>query len=134
MTALKRRTVTILIRVLLVLASFSTAFTVNTLASGTAHATTANTTAMLMPAFDAAGQLRPNWTGRTCSAFSRWQDKPTVANLDRLITFSLHLHRGYLQADVLELGADAMTAKPDQGYVDVAAQYVYEDCNNGSGL
>ena len=74
----------------------------------------------------------PNWTDRTCSAFARWEDKPTTAGLDKLVVFSLHLHRGYLQADVLELAADALTAKPDAGYVDVAAQYVGEDCYGGA--
>jgi len=83
-------------------------------------------------AVPASASTRVNWTQRTCSAFSRWQDKPTTAGLDKLITFSLHLPRGYLQADVLELGADALTAKPDRGYVDVAAQYVGEDCYGGA--
>ena len=80
----------------------------------------------------ASASAKPNWTGRTCSAFSRWQAHPATASLDKLVTFSLHLPRGYLQADVLELAADAMTAKPDQGYVDVAAQYVGEDCWGGA--
>ena len=119
-------------RGVLVLACGTTAFTVNTMTSGTAHATTASTTAMLMPALEAAGQLRPDWTGRTCSAFLRWQAKPTTGNLDKLVTFSLHLPRGYLQADVLQLAANEMTAKPDQGAVDVAAQYVGEDCYGGA--
>ena len=88
-------------------------------------------TAFAVPAH-ASVKPAPNWTGRTCSAFSRWQAKPTVAGLDKLVTFSLHLPRGYLQADVLELAADAMTAKPDAGYVDVAAQYVGEDCYGGA--
>ena len=88
-------------------------------------------TVFALPA-SASTKPAPNWTGRTCSAFSRWQDKPTTASLDKLVTFSLHLPRGYLQADVLELAADVMTAKPDQGYVDVAAQYVGEDCFGGA--
>ena len=88
-------------------------------------------TAFAVPAH-ASTKPAPNWTDRTCSAFSRWQDKPTTANLDKLVVFSLHLPRGYLQADVLELAADAMTAKPDAGYVDVAAQYVGEDCYGGA--
>ena len=79
-----------------------------------------------------AATIKPSWQGRTCSAFARWQHHPTTANLDRVITFSLHLRRGYLQADVLELGADAMTAKPDRGTVDIAAQYVGEDCYGGA--
>ena len=88
-------------------------------------------TAFALPAH-ASTKPAPNWTDRTCSAFARWQDKPTTVNLDKLVTFSLHLPRGYLQADVLELAADAMTAKPDAGYVDVAAQYVGEDCYGGA--
>ena len=63
---------------LLVLASFTTSFTVGQLA--------------MQPA--AAAVTAPTWTQRTCSAFSRWQAKPTVANLDKLVTFSLHLPRG----------------------------------------
>ena len=90
-------------------------------------------TAFALPAHaTVTGRPAPNWAGRTCSAFSRWQDKPTTANLDKLVTFSLHLPRGYLQADALELAADVLTAKPDQGYVDVAAQYVGEDCYGGA--
>ena len=88
---------------------------------------------MTVPA-SASTKPAPDWTGRTCSAFLRWQAKPTTGNLDKLVTFSLHLKRGYLQADVLELAADALTVKPDYKYVDVAAQYVYEDCHNGYGL
>ena len=88
-------------------------------------------TAFALPAH-ASTKPAPNWTDRTCSAFARWQAKPTTVNLDKLVTFSLHLHRGYLQADVLELAADALTAKPDAGYVDVAAQYVGEDCYGGA--
>ena len=88
-------------------------------------------TAFALPA-SASVKPAPNWTGRTCSAFARWQGKPTTAGLDKLVVFSLHLPRGYLQADVLELAADALTAKPDAGYVDVAAQYVGEDCYGGA--
>ena len=121
-------------RGVLVLACGTTAFTVNTMASQTAHAATASTTAMLMPALEAAGQLRPDWAGRTCSAFSRWQAKPTVAHLDTLVRDSLHLPHGYLQADVLQLAANALTAKPNALYVSDAGQYVYEDCHNGYGL
>ena len=77
---------------LLVLASFTTSFTVGQLA--------------MRPA--TAAVQAPTWTQRTCSAFSRWEAKPTTANLDKLVTFSLHLPRGYLQADVLELAADAL--------------------------
>jgi len=106
---------TILARGVLVLACGTTAFTVNTLAGVPAHAATA-----------------VSWTQRTCSAFSRWQDKPTTADLDKLVVFSLHLPRGYLAADVAELLADSVTAKPDQGYVSVAAQYVGEDCYGGA--
>ena len=88
-------------------------------------------TAFALPAH-ASTKPAPNWTDRTCSAFSRWQDKPTTAGLDKLVVFSLHLPRGYLQADVLELAADVLTVKPDPGYVDVAAQYVGEDCYGGA--
>ena len=88
-------------------------------------------TAFALPA-QASARPAPNWTQRTCSAFARWQARPTTAGLDKLVTFSLHLPRGYLQADVLELAADVLTVKPDQGYVDVAAQYVGEDCYGGA--
>jgi len=88
---------------------------------------------LALPAHASASTTPASWQQRTCGAFSRWQDKPTTARLDKLITFALHLPRGWLQADVLELGADVLTARPDQGYVDVAAQYVGEDCHDGSG-
>ena len=89
-------------------------------------------TAFAVPAHASTHVQPANWTGRTCSAFARWQDKPTTAGLDKLVTFSLHLPRGYLQADVLELAADVLAVKPDPGYVDVAAQYVGEDCRGGA--
>ena len=118
-------------RGVLVLACGTTAFTVNTMTSSTAHATTASTTAMLMPALEAAGELRPDWTGRTCSAFSRWQHKPTTGHLDTLVRDSLHLPHGYLAADVLELGAAVMAAKPRQHHIDTSAEYVAQDCFGG---
>lgn len=53
----------ILTLAVLVLASFTTAFTVGSLTSGTAAAATSSTTAMLQPAVNAAASLRPVWNG-----------------------------------------------------------------------
>ena len=71
-----------------------------------------------------------NWTARTCSAFSAWQHKPTAAHLDRLVTDSFHVPARYLGQDVASL-YDAILNHGDR---DLADQYVYEDCNHGSGL
>ncbi len=85
-------------------------------------------TAFALPAH-ASVKPAPNWTGRTCSAFARWQHKPTVANLDRTLTYSLHVPWNYLGSDVASL----YVAVRGHGDVDLAAQYVYEDCHNGYG-
>ena len=71
----------------------------------------------------------PSWAGRTCSAFARWQHKPTVANLDRTLTFSEHVPWKYLGSDVASL----YVAVRGHGDTDLASQYVYEDCHNGYG-
>ena len=71
-----------------------------------------------------------NWTARTCSAFAAWQHKPSTANLDRLVTDSFHVPAKYLGQDIASL-YDAVLNHGDR---DLAGQYVYEDCNNGSGL
>jgi hypothetical protein len=127
---------------ILITLSFTAAFTIGTVTAAPA----ASSAAMLMPAIQAAGQLQPasvtttaavtaaapSWTGRTCSAFSRWQAKPTTANLDRLVVFSLHLKHGYLAADVATLLEVSVLSKQDPGGVDVAAQYVGEDCWGGA--
>ena len=103
---------TILARGVLVLACGTTAFTVNTMAS---HAATAPV----------------SWEQRTCSAFTAWQAHPTTGRLDTLVTDSLHLPRGYLAADVLELGAAVQAAKPKQHHIDTSAEYVAQDCYGG---
>ena len=71
-----------------------------------------------------------NWTARTCSAFAAWQHKPTTANLDRLVTDSFHVPARYLGQDIASL----YSAVLNHGDRDLAGQYVYEDCHNGSGL
>ena len=127
-------------RGLLVLACGTTAFTVNTMASTTAHATTASTVAMLRPAFEAAGQLRPDWTARTCAAFARWQHKPTEARLERVMRDSTRVPWNALGGDVWTwYGAERAIQhdKPGQKLGDeqresVAEQYVGEDCFGGA--
>jgi hypothetical protein len=86
-------------------------------------------TGFAMPAHAVA---RPaNWTQRTCDAFSAWQDHPTTRNLDTLVTDSLGLRHGYLAADVAQLLADSVTAKPKAHLVSVDGQYVGQDCYGG---
>jgi hypothetical protein len=89
-------------------------------------------TAWTMPAQASARPV--TWAQRTCSAFSRWQAHPATGSLDRLVTYSLRLPRGYLAADVGQLLAVSVGAKPDPNGVDVAEQYLYEDCHGGYGL
>lgn len=128
---------TILIRALLVLACFTGSFTIGTLASSPATAaasTTNSTTAMLMPALEAAGQLRPTWTTRTCTAFTTWERHETRANLDALVVDSFHVAPKYLGADVGQLYADVEGGGTGSKYVTDDKQYVYEDCNDDSGL
>jgi hypothetical protein len=84
-------------------------------------------TAFALPA--QAGAKPASWTQRTCSAFTAWQDHPAARNLDTLVTDSLRLPHGYLAADVAQLLADSVTAKPDAKYVSASAQYVATDCN-----
>ena len=85
-------------------------------------------TAFALPA-QASTRPAPSWTGRTCSAFARWQHKPTVANLDRTLTYSLHVPWKYLGSDVASL----YVAVRGHGDRDLAGQYVFEDCHNGYG-
>ena len=85
-------------------------------------------TAFAVPA-SASARPAPSWTGRTCSAFARWQHKPTVANLDRTLTYSQHVPWDYLGSDVASL----YVAVRGHGDTDLASQYVYEDCHNGYG-
>ena len=47
-------------------------------------------TVFTVPAHASTHVQPANWTGRTCSAFARWQARPTTAGLDKLVTFSLH--------------------------------------------
>ena len=71
-----------------------------------------------------------NWTARTCSAFAAYEGHPSRANLDRLVTDSFHVPARYLGQDIASL-YDAMLNHGDR---DLAGQYVYEDCHDGSGL
>ena len=77
-----------------------------------------------------------NWAERTCTAFTTWEQRRSPANLNALVADSLHLGRSYLRADVGQLNADASSPSPTAvKYAESDdPQYVYEDCNNGSGL
>ena len=58
-----------------------------------------------------------------------------MAHLETAVTDSFRLKgRTYLAADLGQLWADAVSPKSNPQYVDTDRQYVYEDCNNGSGL
>jgi hypothetical protein len=70
-----------------------------------------------------------NWTARTCAAFTAWQRHENSRNLRAVVTSSLYVPWLYLGQDVLELDA----AVRGSGDVDIAVQYVYEDCHNGYG-
>jgi hypothetical protein len=88
-------------------------------------------TAFVMPA-QASTAARPvNWTQRTCDAFHAWQDHPTTRNLDTLVVDSLRLPHGYLAADVAQLLADSVTAKPKPHPVATDGEYVGQDCYGG---
>jgi len=79
-----------------------------------------------------AGTHKPvNWQQRTCTAFGQYQAEPATGRLDTLVTASLHLPRGYLAADVAQLLADSVTAKPQAKYVSEDKRYVAYDCTNG---
>ena len=87
-------------------------------------------TAAVMPA---NASTRVSWTHRTCAAFSAYQDRPSAARLTALVTDSTHLGRSYLKADVGELYADASSpSKAARQSLDVAEQYVGEDCYGGA--
>lgn len=98
--------------------------------------------AYLMPAVQAAEQLRPadittaamvstvNWTDVTCHAFASWERHPAAARLDRLMISSLHVPWKYLGEDVDYLYRAARAGKD----TDVAVQYLYADCNDGAGM
>jgi hypothetical protein len=87
-------------------------------------------TAFALPASAAARPVHVNWTARTCSAFAAWERKPSTVRLDTLAADSFHVPWKYLGDDVASL----YVAVRGHGDRDLAVQYVYEDCNNGSGL
>ena len=88
-------------------------------------------TAFAVPA-SASVKPAPNWTGRTCSAFSRWEGHPTAGNLVRLATYSLHVPWRYLGADVWGLYSDVRSGSVT--YIPDDEGYIFGDCHNGYGL
>jgi hypothetical protein len=84
---------------------------------------------------DDAGLLKYSWSQATCNAEHMYAARPTSAHLAALVTVSTHLSRSYLKADVGQLYADASSPSAKAAkHVSDDEQYVYEDCNNGSGL
>ncbi len=75
-----------------------------------------------------------SWAEQTCHAEAAYAagEHPAVS-LERLITAASHLGKSYLKADALQLAADASSPAAKATYVSDDEQYVYEDCNNGSG-
>lgn len=88
----------------------------------------------------ASASVKPDWTQRTCSAFAKWQHKPTETRLERVM-------RDSTRAPWVGLGGDVWTwygleraiqhDKPAQKAGDeqresVAEQYVGEDCWGGA--
>ena len=71
---------------------------------------------------------------RTCAAFTAWERHETRANLDALVVDSFHVAPKYLGADVGQLYADVEGGGTGSKYVTDDKQYVYEDCNDDSGL
>ena len=129
-------------RGLLVGACFTTAVTAGTVMNGAAQASTthaASTVAMLKPALEAAGRLRPNWEQRTCSAFAKWQDKPTEARLERVMRDSTRAPWLDLSGDVWQwygleqaVRYDKPADKPgDAQRAEMAAEAVAHDCFSG---
>ena len=81
-----------------------------------------------IPVTASASARTPSPAQQTCTAFTAWQQHKTTARLDRLVTASLSLPHGYLAADVAQLLADSVTAKPKAKYIRSDARYVSEDC------
>ena len=73
-----------------------------------------------------------SWSERTCHAFSAWERHPSAGRLDTLGADSLHVPWRYLGADVWGLVSDVRSGSVK--YVSDDETYIYEDCNNGSGL
>ncbi len=82
----------------------------------------------MIPVTATAATRTPTLAQQTCTAFTAWQRHPGTARLDRLVTVSLALHRGYLAADVGQLLADSVTAKPKASYIRSDARYMGDDC------
>ncbi len=85
-------------------------------------------TAFALPA-QASTRPAPSWAGRTCSAFTAWEHKPTTARLDTLASDSFHVPWRYLGVDVWGLYSDVRSGSVK--YVRSDVRYVAEDCSNG---
>jgi hypothetical protein len=92
----------------LVAASFTTAFTAGTIAASPASASV-------------------NWTARTCAAEQAYVDRPTTANLDAMMTDSLHAPWRYVGNDAAGLYSDVRSGSVK--YVASDERYFSEDCS-----
>ena len=95
----------------LVLASFTTAFTAGTITAAPASASV-----------DASSHTRLWWDGTTCRQWSAWERKPTAERFRHLVADAGHADT-YLKVDVALLADDvrdhasAYTLHVDNGYV-----------------
>jgi hypothetical protein len=68
-----------------------------------------------------------NWTGKTCAAFSSWEQHPTTDNLDTLMADSFHVPWRYLGNDAAGLYTDVRSGAPAK-YIANDKKYLHEDC------
>ena len=98
--------------------------------------TTAAVGTIVIPAAQASTHATPvSWTEQACHAEAAYAagEHPAVS-LERMIEAVSHLGKSYLKADALQLAADASSPAAKAAYVSDDETYLYEDCNNASGL
>ena len=80
-----------------------------------------------MGANAATTTARVDWPGAVCHGFTRWEQHRDTADLDRMMTASVHVPWKYLGSDADSLYR-AVRAHRD---ADVPVQYLADDCGQG---
>lgn len=91
--------------------------------------------AQMTTAATTTAKIKPNWQARTCDAFAGYQKHHDATDFRNMVVNSTYLPKSYLRADVAQLYADVSSPSSTAAkYVSDDEQFLYEDCNNGSGL